>query len=90
MILKAGIAAAVATSLGSTKKDSEKVVDAVIDAVIAAIVAGDPVRLAGLGTFKTTARPERPGRNPMTGESITIKASKKISFAPASDLKGKI
>jgi len=90
MILKSGIAAEVATSTGSTKKDAEKVVDAVIDAVVKAIVSGEPVRLAGLGTFKPKNLPERQGRNPSTGETITIKASKKVSFTPAADLKGKI
>ena len=90
MILKAEIAATVATSIGSTKKDAEKAVDAVIEAIAASISAGQDVRLSGLGTFKTKAQPERPGRNPMTGESITIKASKKISFAAAADLKGRI
>lgn len=61
-----------------------------IDAVVAALVDGDPVRLAGLGTFKPKSLPERQGRNPATGEAITIKASKKISYTPAADLKGKI
>lgn len=90
MFGKGEIAAKVATSIGSTKKDAEKALDAVIDAIVDSIVGGDDVRLAGLGTFKTKAMPERQGRNPATGAPVTIKASKKISFAAAADLKGKI
>ena len=52
-------------------------------AVLAAASAGDEVTLAGFGRFKVTDRAERQGRNPATGETMTIAAAKKLSFTPA-------
>ena len=49
--------------------------------------SGDRLRIAGLGILEVKDRPERAGRNPGTGETITIKASKKIAFRPAKELK---
>ena len=48
---------------------------------------GDKIRLTGLGILQVRARPARMGRNPATGESIKIAASKKIAFRPAKELK---
>ena len=48
---------------------------------------GDRLRIGGLGILEVKDRPERTGRNPATGEAITIKASKKIAFRPAKELK---
>lgn len=48
---------------------------------------GDKIRLTGLGTLQVRARPARMDRNPSTGEAIQIKASKKIAFLPAKELK---
>ena len=47
---------------------------------IESLVAGEPVRVSGLGTFNVAARPARDGRNPQTGESIKIPASKAVRF----------
>ena len=48
---------------------------------------GDKIRLTGLGILQVRKRPARMGRNPATGEAIKIKASKKVAFRPAKDLK---
>jgi DNA-binding protein HU-beta len=48
---------------------------------------GDKIRLTGLGILQVRKRPARMGRNPATGEAIKIKASKKIAFRPAKELK---
>jgi DNA-binding protein HU-beta len=66
-----------------------------IEAVLGGLVAlatqhlkrGDKLRLTGLGILHVRARPARMGRNPATGEAIKIKASKKIAFRPAKELK---
>ena len=51
--------------------------------IIAAAAGGEEIAVAGFGRFKVTTRPERQGRNPATGETITIAASKKLSCSPA-------
>lgn len=63
---------------------------AVIDTTLAAIAAGakdGEVSLPGFGKFKVQSRPERSGRNPRTGETIKIAASKKLAFLPAKSLR---
>jgi DNA-binding protein HU-beta len=55
-------------------------VKAVVNAILDSLVAGDAVRVSGLGTFNVAARPAREGRNPQSGESIKIAASKVIRF----------
>lgn len=65
---------------GITKKDIAAVVNAFMGTVVDAVRQGDEVRLIGFGTFKTTHRKERSGRNPQTGEPIKIKASDSFSF----------
>lgn len=78
---------------GLTKKDAAAVLDTILDEITRSVVAGDPVALAGFGTFKkqaTAARKARIGRNPQTGEEVKIaakKASSKPAFAPAKQLK---
>lgn len=70
-----------------TKADSARAVDAVFDAITEALRKGDDVRLVGFGTFSSTKRPAREGRNPRTGETIQIKASTQPKFAPGKGLR---
>lgn len=72
---------------GITKADARKVVDDVMAAIIAAAAKGDEVSLAGFGKFKIKDSPAREGRNPATGETIQIAASKKLTFLPAKAVK---
>ena len=81
---------AVAEKTGLKKKDAEIAVAAVLDAVEDSLVAGEKVQLFGFGNFSVEERAARQGRNPATGETITIAASKQIKFAPASVLKEKV
>lgn len=69
------------------KKDIETVVNATFDAIIAALKEGDKVQLIGFGTFEVKDVAAREGRNPATGETITIAASKKPSFSASKVLK---
>lgn len=55
-------------------------VKAVVNAILDALLAGDAVRVSGLGIFNVAARPAREGRNPQTGETIQIAASKAVRF----------
>lgn len=78
---------AVAASTGLTKVESSRAVDGVVSAVTEALKKGETVTLVGFGTFQVRARAERTGRNPKTGDSIKIAASKNPSFKAGKALK---
>ncbi len=84
---KKDIVEAVAQSVGLSKKDAEKAVNATLDAVTGALKAGERVQIIGFGTFEVKERPERTGRNPQSGEEITIAASKVPVFKAGKALK---
>ena len=84
---KANIVEAVVAKTGLKKKDAEAAVVVVFDSVKDALVAGDKVQLVGFGTFAVKERAARSGRNPATGETITIAASKSVGFAAGKALK---
>jgi nucleoid DNA-binding protein len=84
---KADIAGKVQETLGSTKADAERAVETVIENITMALKKGDEVSIAGLGIFVTKARPAREGRNPRTGETIHIGATRTPKFRPAKALK---
>lgn len=73
-----------------TKSDARKLVDAVFNAIGDAAAKGEEIALNGFGKFKVKDSPAREGRNPATGETMTIKASKKLAFAPAKGIKDKL
>jgi DNA-binding protein HU-beta len=79
--------AAVADITGLTKADADKAVDAVLDSITGALKKGDEVRLVGFGTFKVAKRAASEGRNPRTGETIKIPASKRPKFTAGKALK---
>ncbi|EJU12128.1 histone-like DNA-binding protein [Sphingomonas sp. LH128] len=81
---------ALAAAQGLTKADAKKAVDFLFGAIGDAAARGDEVAIAGFGKFATKKSPARDGRNPSTGESMTIKASTKIAFKPAKALKDKV
>lgn len=84
------LAEKIAADAALTKTDARKVVDAVFAAIADAAATGDEISVNGFGKFKVKASPEREGRNPATGEAMTIKASKKLTFAPAKAVKDKL
>lgn len=77
----------VAGITGSSKADAKKNVDAVISALTTSLTAGNEVSLNGFGKFKVNDRPAREGRNPATGETIQIAASKAVKFSASKTLK---
>ena len=78
---------AIADSSGLTKADSGRALDGFVDAVQEALSKGDSVALVGFGVFSVKERAERKGRNPQTGEEITIKAATIPSFKAGKTLK---
>lgn len=73
-----------------SKKQADAAVNAVVAAITDALKAGDKVQLIGFGTFEVKAVAEREGRNPKTGETIKIAASKKPAFSASKALKDEV
>jgi len=84
---KAQFIAYLTPQFGDNKKEAARAVDVVFDAIIRNISKGEDVMINDFGKFKKVDRPARKGRNPFTGETIQIKASKKVRFLPAKGLK---
>ena len=84
---KTELVVAVAEQAGLSKKDAEAAVKAFTDVVAEALKAGDKIQLVGFGTFEVSERAAREGRNPRTGETMTIKASKTPKFKAGKALK---
>jgi len=84
---KAQFIALLAPHFGDSKKEAARAVDIVFDTIVRNISKGDDVMINDFGKFKKVDRPARKGRNPFTGETIQIKASKKVRFLPAKALK---
>ena len=80
----------IANKAGLSKKDAEAALKATIESIESALAAGDKVTLVGFGTFDVKERAAREGRNPATGETIKIKASKVPSFKAGKELKDKV
>jgi DNA-binding protein HU-beta len=78
---------AVATAAGLKKTDAAKVIQSVFEGITGALGRGEEVRLAGFGIFEVADRAAREGRNPRTGEVVTIAASKAPKFKPAKQLR---
>ena len=81
------IAAELAENHGLSKKQTEAVLGDLVASAARHLKKGDKIRLTGLGILQVRARAARMGRNPATGEAIKIKASKKIAFRAAKELK---
>ena len=80
----------VANATEMTKKDVDAVISATVTAIADALKAGDKVQLIGFGTFEVKEAAAREGRNPKTGETIQIAASKKPAFSASKALKDEV
>ena len=77
---KGELVASIAKQTGMTKADSQRALDAMIDAVEGTLASGNKETIPGFGTFSTSRRSARKGRNPQTGEEIQIKAKTVAKF----------
>ena len=84
---KAQFIASLAPHFNDSKKEATHAVDVIFDTIVRNMVKGEDVMINDFGKFKKVDRPARKGRNPFTGETIQIKASKKVRFLPAKGLK---
>jgi DNA-binding protein HU-beta len=84
------LAASIAGDHEMPKKQAEAILNGLVDLLTKHLKKGDRIRLAGLGVLVVRRRAARMGRNPATGEPIQIKASKKVAFRAAKELKESI
>ncbi len=77
----------IAEKAGLTKADASRALDATMESVTEALKKGEKVSLVGFGTFATSKRPAREGRNPRTGETVKIAARTAVTFKAGSKLK---
>lgn len=84
------LAKGVAATAGSSEAEAKAAITAVFDHIANAAAKGEEVSIPGFGKFAVKDRPERQGRNPATGEAMTIAASKKVSFTAAKGLRDKL
>lgn len=81
---------AVARTTGMRKSVTSTTIDATFEAIMDALGRGEPVAIAGFGTFDVRGRAARIGRNPRTGEQISIAATTACAFRPGKRLKGAV
>ncbi|MCP1674144.1 DNA-binding protein HU-beta [Natronocella acetinitrilica] len=87
---KSELISSIAESAGMSQAEAGRALDALTDAVTRTLAKGDDVTLVGFGTFRVTERAAREGRNPRTGESIKIAASKQPTFKAGAGLKAAV
>ncbi len=73
--------------LGVNKSEAEKAINIILDDIVVALRQGERVNISGFGTFSVSSRKPRTGRNPKTGESIQIAASRSAKFKAGKQLK---
>jgi DNA-binding protein HU-beta len=84
---KAELIEGLANKLNLNKAEAEKAVNLLLDDIVGALKQGERVNISGFGTFLVSTRASRVGRNPKTGESIQISASRSAKFRPGKQLK---
>jgi DNA-binding protein HU-beta len=84
---KAGLVDRIAASAGVSKTQATAMIEALIDSISSAIKKGERVTLVGFGTFAISQHKARNGRNPQTGESITLPARRAARFSPGLELR---
>ena len=89
-LTKAEMAERLFTDVGLNKREAKEFVDAFFDAVRDALEKGEQVKLSGFGNFQLRDKPQRPGRNPKTGEEIPITARRVVTFHASQKLKGMV
>ncbi len=84
---KADLVESVAKEAEMTKKDAEQLVEIIFDSIVSTLNKGEKIELRGFGSFRVRHRNARKGRNPKTGEAVSIPAKRVAYFKPGKDLK---
>ncbi len=86
-LTKAELADLLFAEVGLNKREAKEMVEAFFEEIRNALEAGDTVKLSGFGNFQLRDKPQRPGRNPKTGEDMPISARRVVTFHPSNKLK---
>jgi integration host factor subunit alpha len=89
-LTKAELAEMLFDQVGLNKREAKDMVETFFDEISAALVRGESVKLSGFGNFLLRDKPQRPGRNPKTGEEIPISARRVVTFHASQKLKAQI
>jgi integration host factor subunit alpha len=89
-LTKAELADALFEHLGLNKREAKEMVDSFFDEIRLALARGEPVKLSGFGNFQLRDKPQRPGRNPKTGQEIAITARRVVTFHASQKLKASV
>lgn len=87
---KADIVEKIYEKVGFSKKESAELVELVFDIIKGTLESGDKIKIAGFGNFVVKSKADRRGRNPQTGEEITITARRILTFKPSQVLKASL
>lgn len=87
---KADIAEKIHTTTGLSKKDSTGILEALFSVMKNTLEVGENIKISGFGNFEVKQKKDRVGRNPQTGEAITIEARSVLTFKPSAVLKAAV
>jgi len=87
---KADIIKHITAKVGLSQKESQEVVETILDSIQNALAEGEMVKIPGFGTFNVMQKEARKGRNPQTGEDLTIAPRRAINFKVSNQLKAEI
>lgn len=86
-LTKADLIQLVVDNVGLNKREAAEMVEAFFEEISSALEAGNDVKLSGFGGFQLRVKPERPGRNPKTGETAIVTARRVVTYHPSQKLK---
>ena len=89
-LTKAELADLLFERVGLNKREAKDMVEGFFEEIRLALERGEPVKLSGFGNFQLRDKPQRPGRNPKTGEEIPISARRVVTFRPGQKLKARV
>ena len=89
-LTKAELAEIIFDKVGLNKTEAKEMVEAFFEEIRASLEKGESVKLSGFGNFELRSKTERPGRNPKTGEDVTISARRVVTFRAGNKLRKKI
>lgn len=89
-LTKAELATLLFDKVGLNKREAKEMVEVFFEEVRSALEAGDSVKLSGFGNFQLRDKPQRPGRNPKTGEEMPITARRVVTFHASQKLKAMV
>ena len=89
-LTKAELSETLVTDLAFSKRDSRELVDILFEEIRLSLENGESVKISGFGNFDLRDKPQRPGRNPKTGQDVAISARRVVTFKPGQKLKARV